>query len=142
MTPTPFFPAPLWRRLAAAVYDTLLVLAIWIVITMADLFLRLAAGLPYNAHVLGAALVISAAAFFGMSWTRGGQTLGMRAWRLQLRRVDGRPVGWPTALARYAFAWLAWLPLGAGVLWCAIDARKRAWHDTLSGTEVVLLPKP
>jgi len=135
-------PAPLWRRLASAAYDALLLAAIWTVVAMADLFLRGAAGLPLNVHVFRAELLLAALLFFGLSWTRGGQTLGMRAWRLQLRRADGRPVGWPTALARFAFAWLAWLPLGVGVLWCAIDARQRAWHDTLSGTEVVLLPRP
>lgn len=135
-------PAPLWRRLASAGYDALLLAAVWMVVAMADLFLRGAAGVPGSAHGLRAELLLAAALFFGLSWTRGGQTLGMRAWRLQLRRVDGRPVTWPTALTRFAFAWLAWLPLGLGVLWCAIDARKRAWHDALSGTEVVLLPRP
>ena len=135
-------PAPLWRRLAAAAYDALLLAAIWMALATADLFLRGAAGLPYNVHVFRAELLLAALLFFGGSWTHGGQTLGMRAWRLQLRRIDGQPVNWPTALARYAFAWLAWLPLGLGVLWCVIDSRKRAWHDTLSGTEVVLLPKP
>ena len=134
-------PAPLWRRLASALYDALLLAAIWMVVAMVDLFLRGAAGLPYEAHVLRAELLLAAVLFFGLSWTRGGQTLGMKAWRLQLRRVDGRPLNWPTALARFACAWLAWLPLGLGVLWCAIDARRRAWHDALTGTEVVLLPK-
>jgi uncharacterized RDD family membrane protein YckC len=134
-------PAPLWRRLASALYDGLVLIAIGLVVVMADLFLRGVAGLPYSAALLRALLLAAAALFCGYSWTRGGQTLGMRAWRLQLRRTDGLPVTWPTALARFAFAWLAWLPLGLGVLWCAIDPRKRAWHDTLSGTEVVLLPK-
>ena len=135
-------PAPLWRRLASAAYDALVLIAIFMVVVMAELFLRGAAGLPGNVYVLRALLLLAAALYFGASWTRGGQTLGMRAWRLQLRRTDGAPLTWPTALARFAFAFLAWLPLGLGVLWCALDARKRAWHDTLSGTEVVLLPKP
>jgi uncharacterized RDD family membrane protein YckC len=135
-------PAPLWRRLASALYDGLVLVAIWMVVVMAELFLlQGVAGLPASKPLLRALLLTAAALFFGYSWTHGGQTLGMRAWRLQLRRADGQPIRWPTALARFAFAWLAWLPLGLGVLWCAIDPRKRAWHDALSGTEVVLLPK-
>jgi uncharacterized RDD family membrane protein YckC len=134
-------PAPLWRRLASAIYDALVLIGIFMVIVMADLYLRRVAGLPYNAHVLQALLFLAAALFCGRSWTRGGQTLGMRAWRLQVRRVDGGPLNWPAALSRFAFALLAWLPLGLGVLWSALDPRRRAWHDMLSGTEVVLLPK-
>jgi uncharacterized RDD family membrane protein YckC len=134
-------PAPLWRRLAAAAYDALLLAAVWMVTAVLELVVRAALGLPYDAHVLRALLLLTSLGFFGWFWTHGGQTLGMRAWRLQVRRTDGRPLAWPTALARYAFAWLAWLPLGAGVLWCAIDPRRRAWHDALSATEVVLLPK-
>ena len=135
-------PAPLWRRLASALYDALLLVAIWMVVAMASMFLRGAAGIPYNVHAERAELLLAAVLFFGLSWVHGGQTLGMRAWRLQVRRADGQPLKWPTALSRFAFAFVAWLPLGLGVLWCAIDARKRAWHDMLSGTEVVLLPKP
>lgn len=135
-------PAPLWRRLAAAAYDTLLLAAVWMVLAMADTLVQALAGSAPNVHVLRAVLLGASALFFAWPWTHGGQTLGMRAWRLRLRRADGEPVGWPQALARYGFAWLAWLPLAAGVLWCAVDARRRAWHDTLSGTEVVLLPKP
>jgi uncharacterized RDD family membrane protein YckC len=134
-------PAPLWRRLAAAAYDALLLAAVWMVLGVLDLVVRAMLGWPYDAHVFRAVLLLASLLFFGWFWTHGGQTLGMRAWRLQVRRTDGMPLPWPAAIARYAFAWLAWLPLGAGVLWSAVDARRRAWHDALSGTEVVLLPK-
>jgi uncharacterized RDD family membrane protein YckC len=134
-------PAPLWRRLAAAIYDGLLLAAIWMVAAMADVLVRGLANLPPNMHVFRAVLLLSSLLFFGWFWTHGGQTLGMRVWRLQLRRADGGPLQWPTALSRYAFAWVAWLPAGAGVLLSAVDPQKRAWHDRLSGTELVLLPK-
>ena len=134
-------PAPLGRRLAAALYDALLLGGIWMAVAIADAAVRAAFGLPYNVHVLRTALLLAGLGFFGWFWTHGGQTLGMRAWRLQLRRSDGQPIGWATAAGRYAFAWLAWLPFGAGVLFSALDPQRRAWHDRLSGTELVLLPK-
>ena len=140
--PELILPAPLWRRLAAAAYDLLLLAAIFMVVARADVWTRSRLGLPGSVGALRALLLTAGFLFFGWFWTHGGQTLGMRAWRLQLRRVDGGPLTWPTALARYAFAWLAWLPLGLGVLWSALDPRRRAWHDALSGTELVLLPKP
>jgi len=135
-------PAPLWRRLAAAAYDALLIAALWMAVATVDTIVREVAGLPPQVRVLQAALLLSTMLFFGWFWTHGGQTVGMRAWRLQVRRADGRPVGWVNAVARFGFAWLAWLPCAAGVLWSAIDRDRRAWHDRWSGTEVVLLPRP
>lgn len=140
MTPTPILPAPLWRRLAAAGYDALPLAAVWMAVATIDLVARTLAGWPPQVHALQAALLLSGLLFFGWFWTHGGQTPGMRAWRLRLRRSDGQPLNWVNAVARYGFAWLAWLPLGAGVLWSGIDRDRRAWHDRWSGTEVVLLP--
>lgn len=139
--PAVILPAPLWRRLAAAIYDGLLLLALWLVVAMADQAVRILAGLPPSVRVLQAAMLLAGLFFFGWSWTHGGQTLGMRVWRLKVRRVDGGTLGWPTAIARYGFAWLAWLPLGLGVLWSAVDARRRTWHDIASGTEMIVLPE-
>lgn len=135
-------PAPLWRRLGAAVYDALLLIALWMVALWLDVVVRDALGLDRNWPALRAYLFLLGLFFFGWFWTHGGQTLGMRAWRLQLRRRDGRPIGWATAAARYAGAWLAWAPLGLGVLWSLVDRRHLAWQDRLSGTELILLPRP
>jgi uncharacterized RDD family membrane protein YckC len=139
--PELILPAPLWRRLAAALYDALVLVALWMVASLAYGVARTIAEWPLDAALFRGVLFLIGLAYFGLSWTHGGQTLGMRAWRLQVRRIDGTSVHWPAALARYAFAWLAWLPLGLGVLWSAVDSRRRAWHDMGSGTELVLLPK-
>lgn len=137
----PLSPAPLWRRLAAAGYDLLLVLAIVMAVGVVDLVLRALTDAAYNPHLLGAGWFLATFGYFGVCWTRSGQTLGARVWRLQVRRIDGGALRWPAAALRYALAWTAWLPLGAGVLWSLLDARRRGWHDLGSGTEVVLLPK-
>jgi len=135
-------PAPLWRRLAAASYDALLLVAIWMATASLDVLVRGLGGAAQNVHMFRAELLLAGLAFFGWFWTHGGQTLGMRAWRLKLRRSDGGAITWATALSRYAFAWLAWLPFGVGVLASALDPLKRAWHDRLSGTELILVPPP
>jgi uncharacterized RDD family membrane protein YckC len=134
-------PAPLWRRFAAALYDSFLLAAVWIIAAFVDAVIRNLLVLPYDAHVVRGYLFLTGLLFFGWFWTHGGQTLGMRAWRLQLRREDGAPLSWPQASWRYALAWLAWLPLGAGVLWCLLDRRRQAAHDRVAGTEVILLPR-
>ena len=102
-------PAPLWRRLAAACYDALLLLAVWLVALLASLFVRQSLGLARSDHANALLLFLSGLVFFGWSWTHGGQTLGMRAWRLCLRREDSGAVRWPVAAVRYTLMLLSWL---------------------------------
>lgn len=104
----PVLPAAPWRRLAAACYDGLLLLALWMVTLLASLFVCSLFGLARNDQVNSLCLFLVGLVFFGWSWTHGGQTLGMRSWRLQLRRVDGAAVRWPVAATRYALMLASW----------------------------------
>jgi len=79
--------------------------------------------------------------FFGWFWTHGGQTVGMRAWRLSLVADNGRSLNWHTASLRFLWSWVSGLCLGLGYLWIIVDPDGRAWHDRLSHTRVVLMPK-
>jgi len=134
----------LWRRLAAIFYDSWLVAALWLLGAIADTFIRAGLGVAAEgSHLpLQLYLLLAPGVFFGWFWTHGGQTLGMRAWRLKLLDREGAPVTWRQALIRYAAAWLSLLALGIGYLWVWLDHDGRAWHDRLSGTRLVLLRKP
>ena len=48
----------------------------------------------------------------------------------------------PGAIVRLGAAILSWLPLGLGFIWVLFDSDRLTWHDRLSGTRLVLLPKP
>jgi uncharacterized RDD family membrane protein YckC len=75
--------------------------------------------------------------YFGWFWAHGGQTLGMRSWRLRLVTADGSRVPWGQALVRFLGACVSWLALGAGFLWALVDPDRLTWHDRLSGTVIV-----
>ena len=75
--------------------------------------------------------------FYGWFWTHGGQTLGMRAWKLKLVRQDGETVTWLQALFRFCYAILSWIPFGAGYLWMLVDKQKMSWHDRASKTYII-----
>jgi uncharacterized RDD family membrane protein YckC len=75
--------------------------------------------------------------FFTGFWWRGGQTLGMRAWRLKVVRMDGSPLRWSDALKRHLAALLSCLTLGLGFLWVLVDSDGLAWHDRLSATRLI-----
>lgn len=128
--------------MAAVIYDSLLLLAV--------LFLATTVALPFNAGEAFSAgqviyplyLVAVSFVFYGWFWTHGGQTLGLRSWKMRLvDRHDNRAVDWRQALLRYLAAVLSWLCLGMGFVWILIDKKNLAWHDYLSGTRLILTEK-
>ena len=84
---------------------------------------------------------LTIAGFFCIFWRKSGQTLGMQAWRIKLVDFDGGTPSLPKAVVRCVGAALSMACLGLGYLWCLIDRKKRYWHDYLSRTELILLPK-
>jgi uncharacterized RDD family membrane protein YckC len=159
----PTSPAPAWRRFASIVYDVLAVVAIVMVV---GLLAQMATGgrlfdehgrmltwwyQPLQGLVVGT--------YFLLSWMRGGQTLGMRPWRIRVTDAGGASVGWKRALVRLV---VAALPLALVLIypltsmkaallapvvgWLVLllpswfDPRRRAIHDMVAGTEVRRLP--
>jgi uncharacterized RDD family membrane protein YckC len=129
-----------WRRLAAVCYDLLLVAALLFCFTLVVLAMRLGEAVPPGSWWFPFALIGVAMAFFCGFWVHGGQTVGMRAWRIRVVRDDGGALGWPRATARFAAGIVAALPAGLGLWWSVFDGRNRAWHDRWTGTRVVRVP--
>jgi uncharacterized RDD family membrane protein YckC len=168
---TPYTPPHLPRRLAAGFYDLLLVVALWFPATAIALAVfrndRHLSEALYRLYLLAVAF-----AFFGWFWTHGGQTLGMRAWRLRLIAGNGQPPGLYQAFVRYVSMLIPWLlvALGlefltfpaashawiyedilapvtflaafAGFIWPLLDRQHLAWHDRLSHSCLTVLQKP
>ena len=139
-------PATLPRRLAALVYDALLLLGLLMIATAA--FLPLTGGeaitwerSPVLETAYRASLAAVIVVFYGVSWTRQGRTLGMASWRLRVERLDGSRLTWRDTVVRLAAAVVSWLPAGLGWAWCLFDRERRTWHDMLSRTRVVVVPK-
>ena len=133
------------RRLAAMLYDLLLVVALVAVVNALALgvVVWVTAGEQQvlNAHLVQFLTALSVAGFFSMFWLHGGQTLGMQAWRIKLVDFQGGPPTPGKSLLRCLGALLSVACLGLGYLWCLVDRNNRYWHDYLSGTELILLPK-
>ena len=136
--------AHLVLRLFAAIYDALPVLALWFVAASTAVALR---GGNLDVHRLGDKLLVQAlvllvtAAYFVVSWVRGGQTVGMRPWRLRVVRADGAPITTAQALLRFMIALVSLGACGLGFLWCLVDHDRRAWHDIAARTLLVRLDK-
>jgi len=163
-------PAPLWRRLFASVYDGLVLLGLSMATLLIEMLIREnLLGLAKNITWLQGLLFFVGLGFFGWFWVHGGQTLGMRAWRLQVRRLDGAELRWPISAVRYTVMLATWLVvlmpsllgipryaampgIDAAALVCVlasiaaaalmlVESRRRAPCDFAAGTEVVVIPK-
>ena len=137
-------PVPLWRRLAAASYDGLVVVALWFIASALVMPFSHGAITPDHplAELLYRAYIVSVGfLFFGGFWVRNGQTLGMLAWRVKVvQGGNGMPVTWTQALIRYLAAYLSWAALGLGFWWSLFDKDRKTWHDRLSGTALIHAP--
>ncbi|MGL5949780.1 MAG: RDD family protein [Aeromonas sp.] len=147
----PLARAGLLRRLGAWAYDSLLVAGLLLVagfIGYAVASALLALGLVtvpqgeaalwlLTRHPLSLLYSLWLAAvvcgFYGWFWTQAGQTLGMRAWRVRLQRVDGGRMNWTQVLIR-----LATSAFGLGNLLCLVNWREpRAFQDIWAECEMV-----
>lgn len=134
------------RRFAALLYDALLMVALLVIFTTAAVMLLARTAITPEtsgpwAYVYRACLVLILAGYYLLNWTRSGQTLGMRAWRLRAVTDLGTRMGWQSAGLRLLASLLAWVPLGLGVLWLYLDSEHAALQDRLSRTRVVHLTR-
>ena len=79
--------------------------------------------------------------YFSWFWTHGGQSLGMKTWRIKLQN-DGQTnsdqsIGWKTASIRFISALFSWGVFGLGFVWSVFDKKNRCWHDISSKTVLI-----
>ncbi len=132
----------LLRRLAAILYDSLLVGALFFMATVPFIAVRGGEPVETSENLLyrGVLLVVLYVFFVGF-WSRSGRTLGMQSWGLQLETVDGRIPSVAAASLRFFAALVSLLPLGLGFLWQLWDPEKLTWHDRVSKTRLVYYPR-
>jgi len=125
------------RRLAAILYDSLLLFSL---LFIASIVLVLPFEITYQHSLYPLYLIYIYTIgflFFCWFWVHGGQTLGMKSWKIRVQQKDGRPMTWRLAILRCALALVSWLLLGAGFLWCLFNPQRHALHDIISHTYLV-----
>ena len=129
--------ASLLKQLAAMVYDGLLIFAI--------LFVAVGITIPFNqgkainptlVYVFFVNVVLI---FYSWFWRKSGQTLGMRAWKIQIISELGGYPDWSDSFLRLFFAVLSIACIGMGYWWRIF--KPYTWHDKLSQTRVIDISK-
>lgn len=138
--------AGLIKRLAALIYDLLIIVAISFVYGWAILMAKYQwfdVPLPESGRaelegLEGFLLIVIIILFYSFFWRRGGQTLGMKAWRLKLLDANGGPPSWGKCILRCLIAPIS---LTIGYLWAFVDSDNKCLQDRLSGTQVIEIEK-
>ena len=125
----------LFRRLFAIFYDCFLITAILFITTGITILLNGGKAVEQD-DALYPVLVFSLAAmiyvYFTWFWVNGGQTLGMKTWKIRLVTLDGSRLSWTSASIRFVTAIISWCCCGLGYLWSLFDRDRRCWHDIAS----------
>jgi len=122
-------PAPVWKHFAAFLYDIFPVLGILLLTNLLVLFAR--GGEEVPAGTLWFSLLIFFEIFFYYvySWKVGGQTLGMRAWKLKI--VKHHELTHVKVSLRFLVGVVSTFLLGLGVFWKLIS--KNQFNSQLIG---------
>jgi uncharacterized RDD family membrane protein YckC len=141
---SPIPPAPLatlpragfWIRMGALVIDVI------VVSVVLDLLFG-GWGWHYGwYHGTDRSELVVLAAYGAIMWkTLQGRTVGGMVCDLQVVRLDGHELDWPTVIVRALGCVLSAAVVGLGFFWIVIDDGRQAWHDKLAGTVVVRVPR-
>jgi len=120
------------RRLAAFLYDCLLLISLFFLITSIAISFNNGQAIQHMSFYIG--LYLFAFLFFDWFWRHGGQTLGMRAWRVKVEGIEGSKITFKQSAIRYFSGSLLF---GFTLFYALISARSQALHDVISKTIII-----
>ena len=129
--------APFWRRFLAFFYDSILLIAIWIVATWGFLVFEFALSSKLPKFIFQIYLFAIAGFYFVFCWQKTGQTLGSKAWKLKLLTSDLDVIPTKTCLVRYLLATAGAGLFGVNWFWCLFDRNRQSLVDRLLKTKLI-----
>ena len=143
-----YTPVSLFKRLFTIIYDLFLQIALFfmvgIPISILTTFIFNGGNAITEEHslymvnqvIILLSLFITSVGFYVWFWTHGGQTLGMKTWRMKLVSDNTQNISREQAVKRYFTALFSWAFFGMGFFWSLVDAKKRTWHDIFSASHL------
>ena len=140
--------APFWKRLFAWVYDLLGALGVFVLALVIGQILIYLASMSWTQDfnhlavatsknlLWGAYLFACVQYYYVWCWVKGGQTVGMKTWRLQVYKANGELLTYKEAYLR------SFLSLGGlSTIWALLDKENRGLQDIVVNSRVIELPK-
>lgn len=118
-------------------YDGLAIIALLMLVTAAAMLLGMENRTAGKDPVYSAGLLVVWFAYLGWCWSRGGMTLGMRAWKVRIENANGDCPGWGQCAVRFMVSWLSAGAAGMGFAWSLFRSDRKTWHDLASNTRLL-----
>lgn len=128
-----------WRFLCL-LYDLFPMLALWFVVIVAMLAIMRGEAVQSGtwAGWLETLLMFAITGVYATaSWRRGGQTIGMKPWRVYVDAASGGPASLRALWIRFLVGCVSLAAGGLGFWWALFDRDRLTWHDRASGTRFV-----
>jgi len=127
-----------FKLIAAFIYDLFPIVGIFLLTSLMVALVR--NGNIVKPHTLWFDLLLLAelAFYYIYSWKVGGQTLGMRAWKLKIKpnNLTQRTLSWNQASIRLVVGVISTALLGLGIYWKFFNKDKKSWMDMVSQSRV------
>lgn len=134
-------PPSILTRLAAMVYELLLVTAVVFVASFIVLPFVGELKAAWQRHFFQVWILLVLFVYFAAFWLRSGQTLAMKTWRIRLVNRDGGRISLRQAAGRFILALLGLMLGGTGFFWALFDRDRQFLHDRLMGTRLIRVPR-
>jgi uncharacterized RDD family membrane protein YckC len=134
-------PPSILTRLAAMVYESLLVTAVVFVASFIVLPFVGELKAAWQRHFFQVWILLVLFVYFAAFWLRSGQTLAMKTWRIRLVNREGGRISLRQAAGRFVLALLGLMLGGAGFLWALFDRDRQFLHDRLMRTQLIRVPR-
>lgn len=122
--------------IAAIIYDGMLLLSVLFIATFLLLPLINSGAIESGNPIYKLFLLLITYFYFCWQWHAGGETLGMKSWRLKVKNADGINPSWPQATLRFVCALLSCALFGIGFLLILFNQQHRTLHDMLSNSTI------
>jgi uncharacterized RDD family membrane protein YckC len=123
----------LLRRFGAIFYDTFLVFSLVFSIGMAVIAIFGEIGDAFLYLITLPSIYL----YFTISWVKGRQTVGMKAWRFQVVQFNHKNITHKQAFIRFAFGLISCITFGLGFAYQLFNKDKLTWHDKMSKTLLI-----
>lgn len=125
----------IWRPLAAFLYDLFPIIGVWLLTSVVIILLRSGEEVPPGSLWFQGLLFAEVLFYYLFSWKKGGQTLGMRAWKIGIQ--DYQTLTWLQTLWRFLAGLASTGLLGMGLWFKLIHKAGWSWMDLACGKATV-----